>query len=52
MAYAAVTEPPPPWACLEDRLAAFLAAHPDYDIDDAIEALIWGYEETKGKPDE
>jgi len=44
MAYPAV-DAPAPWLCLEDRLAAFLEDHPDYDMDDAIEALIWGEEE-------
>jgi hypothetical protein len=43
MAYPAIDEPPP-WPCFEDRLAAFLETHPDSDIDDAIEALIWGEE--------
>jgi hypothetical protein len=45
-------EPPAPWNCLEDRLTAFLESHPDYDLDDAIEALIWGYGETEESPDE
>lgn len=36
---------PAPWNCLEDRLTAFLESHPDYDRDDAIEALIWGEED-------
>ena len=44
MAYPTV-EQPAPWPCLEDRLTAFLETHPDYDTDDAIEALIWGEEE-------
>lgn len=44
-------EPPAPWPCLEDRLTAFLEAHPDYDLDDAVEALIWGYEDEE-TPDE
>lgn len=35
---------PAPWNCLEDRLTAFLESHPDYELDDAIEALIWGEE--------
>jgi hypothetical protein len=43
MAYPSI-EPPPPWPCFEDRLAAVLDEHPDYDLDDAIEALIWGEE--------
>lgn len=45
MACLPVTEPPPAWTCLEDRLTAFLESHPDYDIDDALIALIWGEEE-------
>ena len=44
MAYPTV-EQPAPWPCLEDRLTAFLETHPDYDTDEAIEALIWGEEE-------
>lgn len=35
-------EPPPAWECLQDRVSAFLESHPDFDLDDAIEALIWG----------
>ena len=51
MAYPAV-EPPAPWNCLEDRLTAFLERHPEYDTDDAIEALIWGEQEESDNEDE
>lgn len=44
MADAAV-DPPPPWWCWEDRLTAFLEDHPDFDLDDAQYALIWGTED-------
>ena len=36
-------EDPAPWPCLEDRVVAFMEAHPELDdLNDAIEALIWG----------
>jgi len=38
-------DPPPPWHCLADDLEAVMTSHPEYDLDDAIEALIWGMEE-------
>lgn len=40
---------PAPWNCLEDRLTAFLESHPDYDAEDAIEALVWGYEDEESE---
>ena len=36
---------PPAWHCLADDLEAVMTSHPEYDLDDAIEALIWGMEE-------
>lgn len=45
MARPAVVDPPPPWVSLEDTLTAFLESHPEYDLNDAIEALIWGERE-------
>jgi hypothetical protein len=30
---------------LSDRLAAYMAEHPECDLDDAMFALIWGEEE-------
>ena len=39
-----VIEPPPPWTSYDDILTAFLESHPEYDLNDAIEALIWGVE--------
>lgn len=38
-------DPPAPWPSLEDRLTAFMERHPDFELDDAIEALIWGVED-------
>ena len=35
-------DPPPAWHCLADELEACLSEHPEFDLDDAIEALIWG----------
>ena len=35
-------EPPPAWHCLADEVEAVLTSHPEFDIEDAIEALIWG----------
>lgn len=35
---------PAEWPCLDDRLQAYLNEHPDSNLDDAIEALIWGEE--------
>lgn len=49
MACLPIDEPPPAWTCLEDRLAAFLESHPDCDLDDAIEALIWGEENDENE---
>jgi hypothetical protein len=36
---------PADWPCLDDRVTAYMAEHPECDLDDAIEALIWGTEE-------
>lgn len=36
---------PAEWPCLDDRVTAYMAEHPECDLDDAIEALIWGTEE-------
>jgi len=44
-------EDPVDWPCLNDRVASYMAEHPECDLDDAIEALIWGYED-KGSEDE
>lgn len=38
-------EPPPAWHCLADDIEACLNRHPEFDVEDAIEALIWGMEE-------
>jgi hypothetical protein len=38
-------EPPPSWPCFADEVAAVMSQHPEYDLEDAIEALIWGMEE-------
>ena len=38
-------EPPPSWPCFADEVAAVMTSHPEFDLDDAIEALIWGMEE-------
>lgn len=38
-------DPPPAWPCLADEVEAVLTSHPEFDIDDAIEALIWGMED-------
>lgn len=38
-------DPPPAWHCLADDIEACLTRHPEFDLDDAIEALIWGMEE-------
>jgi hypothetical protein len=36
---------PADWPCLEDRVVAFMADHPELDdVNDVIEALIWGEE--------
>ena len=35
-------EPPPAWPCFADEVSAVMARHPEFDLDDAIEALIWG----------
>lgn len=35
-------DPPPAWHCLADDIEAVMSSHPEYDLDDAIEALIWG----------
>ena len=37
-------EPPPTWGCFQDRITAYLETHPELDVDDAVEALIWGQE--------
>ena len=35
------------WQSFEDRIVAFMEEHPEIDSqDDAIEALIWGQENT------
>lgn len=36
---------PTPWNCFADRVDECLFRHPEFDLDDAIEALIWGMEE-------
>ena len=38
-------DPPPAWHCLADDIEECLTRHPEFDLDDAIEALIWGMEE-------
>lgn len=38
-------DPPPAWRCLADEVEAVLISHPEFDLEDAIEALIWGMEE-------
>ncbi len=35
-------EPPPAWECFADRVTDYISTHPECDLDDAIEALIWG----------
>ena len=42
LGYARAVLLPPSWDCFADRVEAFLISHPDFDLDDAIEALIWG----------
>lgn len=38
---------PATWECLEDRVIAFIEAHPEIDdINDVIEALVWGQEDS------
>jgi hypothetical protein len=43
-------EEPAPWSSFEDQLSAFLETHPDYDLDDAVAALIWGVGEDDEQP--
>lgn len=40
-------DPPPLWWCLEDEIQSCMEAHPEFDREDAIEALIWGMEEDE-----
>ncbi len=38
-------DPPPAWPCLADEVEAVLISHPEFDLEDAVFALIWGLEE-------
>jgi hypothetical protein len=38
---------PTPWRCYEDRLRQFMREHNFDNREDAIEALVWGYQENK-----
>lgn len=38
-------DPPPAWDCFADEVQSVLKRHPEFDLDDALFALIWGKEE-------